>query len=180
MRSLVVDQASKIVGFAIVEDCEKTPVSFGVTGKLIIHGIVTAPADVMTYDRNNIIARDIETLAAKYNVDNLVVENTNFKQKNKAASNALGSLMMALGYLAKRKGLAFYAQPVASIKKDAAGNGRANKDEMIAAAMHLWGFGRHQIKDDNHADALCAAYRWLGLTPEKREKNRETLKGRVA
>ena len=40
----------------------------------------------------------------------------------------------------------------ATLKKRTTGNGRASKDDMIAAARDRW---KHEPADDNEADALC-------------------------
>ena len=173
LRSLVLDQSTTTCGFAVVEEDPNTPISFGVFGRLLDHGIITTPSGAAMIDRPNVIRADLSTgpgaIIATYRPDELVCENTMFfKQRSGAANAAMAAVYALMQDLAKAHGMAFYSQNPATIKLRATGHGNATKQEMIDAVCHLWGLTPSRIRDDNHADALAGAYVWLYRADEVR------------
>lgn len=170
MRSLILDQSTTTVGFALVEGDPNTPVSFGVTGRLITHGRITTPAKAGLVDRLGIIKADLGIIIRRYHpVNEMVIENTTFVQRSGSTSNAMGAIFILCRELAHKYSLAFYTQNPSTVKKRVTGDGKADKEAVIEAVMHLWGMTRCKIKDDNHADALAAAYVWLYSAEEIRK-----------
>lgn len=69
------------------------------------------------------------------------------------AAHIYGGLLAVMQVVALEKGLEYQGVPVGTIKKHATGNGHAKKPEMIKAANVF--YRSVDVKDDNHADALC-------------------------
>lgn len=181
LRSLVIDQSTTTCGFAVVVEDASTPISFGVFGRLLTHGIITTPAKAPMIDRLNVIRADVQSLITSYRPDELVCENTMFfRQRSGQANAAMAAVYALVQDMAKAAGMAFYSQNPATIKLRATGHGNATKQEMIAAVCHLWGMQPSQIRDDNHADALAGAYVWLYRADEVRRSHaqKQAQKGR--
>ena len=68
------------------------------------------------------------------------------------AAHIYGGLQATLTSWCEAHKVPYEGIPVGTIKKHATGKGNAGKDEMIAAARKISGFG---IADDNEADAVC-------------------------
>lgn len=169
LRSLVIDQSTTTCGFAVVEEDPNTPISFGVFGRLLDHGIITTPSGAAMIDRLNVIRADLESLISAYRPNELVCENTMFfRQRSGQANAAMAAVYALMQDLAKAHSMAFYSQNPATIKLRATGHGNATKQEMIDAVCHLWGLTPSRIRDDNHADALAGAYVWLYRADEVR------------
>lgn len=171
MITLVLDQATVKTGFAVLKHGEATLTPSGfIMGKLLAHGIIEAPAKGQMVDRLTVIRSDIRELINTYHPNELVIENTAFFKFPTA--NALQAVAALCNDLAKEFRIPLYSQTPMSIKKAATGSIKADKIEMIGRACELWAIPRSDIKDDNHADALCAAYRWILKCKEAREKRR--------
>jgi len=69
------------------------------------------------------------------------------------AAHVYGGLMAILQAECEKKGIHYAGVGVGTLKKFATGKGNAKKDKMILAANRM--FPAINIKDDNHADALC-------------------------
>lgn len=158
-RALVIDQSSTTVGYAVVEEDPACVISFGVTGRLIQHGRIKLSKGQGLIGRILILKRDLEQLIQLYRPDELVCEDTRFlKQRSGGTSHAMAAVLAACQEVALLAGLKCYTQNPSTIKKVFTGNGRADKAAMKAETLIKWGLKPHQIKDDNHADALAAAY----------------------
>jgi Holliday junction resolvasome RuvABC endonuclease subunit len=162
MRSLVLDQSTTTVGAAVVEEDSTATIYPGFTGRLIWDGRLITPSKTPLVDRLSIIKADIQQLITAFKPDELVVENTTFiKQRSGNTSNALGAIYIACQELASANRIAFYSQNPSTIKKVLTGHGDADKEAVIKAVCQYFGIPRHKILDDNHGDALGAAFVWL-------------------
>lgn len=181
MRSLVLDQATVKTGFAVIDDESPALIDFGVQGKLIEHGIITAPAKTGLTDRLAIIKADIRTIIKQFKIQELVVEDTRFIRQISANTNhAMACALSICQEIARESGLPIYYQHPKTIKAVFTGYGDADKKQMISAVACLWRISIYRIKDDNHADALAAAYVWLGRGAEVRAKQSLSKKGKKA
>lgn len=168
-RALVLDQATVKTGFAVVDFDPGCPVSFGVDGRLIAHGLITAPVNAGLLDRLHIIRADLKSLVATYKPTELVIENTLFyTQKSGQTNNAMSAIFYLCQDVAKEAGIAFYSQYPQTIKAHVCGNGNASKEEVKQGVCIVWGLNPRKIRDDNHADALAGAYVWLFRAEEVR------------
>jgi len=160
-RSLVLDQSTTTVGYAIVAEDPETLVSFGVTGRLIQHGVIETPR-VGLLDRLNVIRADLRELISTYKPDEMVIENTMFiAQRSGQTAHAMAAIYALCQEIAKERNLDFYTQNPRTIKKLLTSDGSADKAEVTEVVKRVWGLSQYQIIDDNHADALAAAYVWL-------------------
>ena len=69
------------------------------------------------------------------------------------AAHAYGGYQAILQKVCLNHFIEYKGVPVGTIKKHATGKGNASKEEMIVAANKF--YPSINIKDDNHADALC-------------------------
>lgn len=69
------------------------------------------------------------------------------------AAHVYGALRAALMEACEAAGVTYCAVTVQDVKRAAVGNGKASKEEMVAAAVARWG----AVADDNEADALWVA-----------------------
>lgn len=169
MRSLVLDQATEKLGYAIVEEDPSTPISFGVYGRLIQHGRIIAPAGARLIDRLNVIRADLRALIQKYKPNELVIENTMFfRQQSGQTNHAMAAIFQLCKDMAEVHGLAFYTQHPNTIKLKMTGDGRADKEKVKEAVSRCWGIPIYKLRDDNHSDALAGAYIWLVMGEELR------------
>ena len=76
--------------------------------------------------------------------------------KGTYAAQIYGGLVSCIQLVCHDYDIPYTAIPVGTIKKHATGKGNANKQDMINAAATKW--PGIEIKDDNHADALCLEY----------------------
>ena len=166
-KALVLDQSTRITGYAVVQEDPDFPVTHGVTGRLLSHGIIEIPNLSSTLDRISIILADIKLLIGCHKPDEIVLENTNCIGRNNKTQNALGAMVLAIRELAAEKGLPVYMQNPKTIKKVFTGNGDATKQDIKDTIPTMW--GPVKIYDDNHADALAAAFTWLYRGDEVRQ-----------
>lgn len=73
------------------------------------------------------------------------------------AAHAYGGFMATLTTWCEGKGIAYYAEPVGTIKKHATGKGNSGKPEMITAMIRK-GHTHLNADADNEADALALIY----------------------
>ncbi len=71
------------------------------------------------------------------------------------ASLTYGAILGQLLAVCEDLGVPTIGYSPTEVKKTTTGSGRASKDEMIAAALRIYGV---ECKDDNQADALCIGY----------------------
>lgn len=161
VRALVLDQSTTTTGWAVVEEDSTATLYAGFTGRLLSHGRILTPAKAPIVDRLTIIRADIQALINVHQPQEMVIENTTFKQKSGATSNAMGAIFLACKELASANRIDFYTQNPKTIKKVLTGHGDADKKAVEAAVCQYFGLPRHKIKDDNHSDALGAAFVWL-------------------
>ena len=76
------------------------------------------------------------------------------------AAHIYGGLLGSLTAWAEARQIPYRGHPVGTVKKFACNNGRASKQEMIAAAVALG----HPVSDDNEADAIHVLRLALSLT----------------
>ena len=170
-RAMVLDQAAEKIGFAVIDDDPNTPVSFGVNGRLKNHGVVRAPKQYTLTERLEILKADIRQLINYYQPDEIVCEQTYYiQQRSAATSHAMAAILQVCKDLAHEHGLDFFTQHPATIKKLFTGKGNAAKEEMKSRVGIVWGLPSFRILDDNHADALAAAYVWLYQAEKIRKK----------
>lgn len=171
MRSLVIDQATQNLGYAVVEDDPNFPVSFGVCGRLIQHGCIIAPVSPKLIDRLNVILADIRGIIRKYQVQEMVIEDTMFfRQRGGKTNHAMAAIFQMCRGVAAEHFIPIYYQNPNTIKLKMTGSGKATKEMVKEAVIRNWGIPGFRIQDDNHSDALAGAYVWLGRGDEKREK----------
>jgi crossover junction endodeoxyribonuclease RuvC len=173
MRSLILDQSTSITGWCVVEEDSAAQIYPGFFGRLLGHGRIVTPSKASLVDRLTILRADIQSLINSFKPDEMVCENTTFMQRSGDTSNALGAIYIACKELAKANGMAFYAQNPSTIKKVLTGNGKADKQEVIAAVCKFYGMPLGRILDDNHGDALGAAFVWLFRAEEVRAAKAE-------
>lgn len=179
MRSLVLDQATIKTGFAVVDDDVDQFLNYGVRGRLIEHGRIMAPASMPVIDRMTTLRTDILHLIQKFKVQELVAEDTRYVRQPSAATNqAMASALVMVQDAARQSGLPLYYQAPSHIKSVFTGYGNADKEQIIEAVTCIWRIPRAKIKDDNHADALAAAYVWLYEGNEVRARQAQKRKGR--
>lgn len=173
MRSLVLDQATVKTGFAIVDDEVDQFLNYGVRGKLVKHGRITALASLPLVDRINSMRDDLLALIRQYQVREIVAEDTRFiVQRSANTSHAMAGALMVVQDVAKKTGLPLYYQAPSHIKSVFTGYGNADKEQVIEAVTCIWRIPRSQVLDDNHADALAGAYVWLYEGEAVREKQK--------
>jgi len=85
-------------------------------------------------------------------VDLLVYERVE-RHSSTYAGHIYGGIIAVIQGISQEYLVPYKGVPVGTIKKHATGKGSANKEAMIRAAQSL--FRGVDIKDDNHADALC-------------------------
>lgn len=177
MISLVLDQSTRAVGFAVLDTDKPMVTERGIlTGSLLQHGVITTRASSHLMDRLNVIRADIGELIRAYAVEEIVIENTGFfSQTGGRAHNAsvLAAVNALIRDLAKERKLPLYKQSPNTIKKEATGYGGADKEDVKGAVCILWEIARHNLIDDNHADALAGAYTWLHRGPGVRATTKE-------
>jgi Holliday junction resolvasome RuvABC endonuclease subunit len=181
--TLVLDQASVNTGFAVVEADPSHPVAYGVTGRLLTSGVIRMKGPTTSLmDRLNVLRTDLVTLMTQFRPTELVIEHTTPIRRSGDTTNVMGAVSALCKDFAKTYGLAFYAVSPTSIKARIAANGSASKDEVRAAVQTVWNMKGSKIVDDNHADALAAAFVWLMSGDEyrkaaalKREARRRVL-----
>lgn len=181
MRALVLDQSTTTVGWAVVEEDPHREVSFGVFGRLLGHGRINTPPSHDLLSRLAVIKADLLELVNQFKPQEMVTENTTFiTQRSGQTANAMAAIHMVCQEVAKTKQLATYSQNPSTIKKRLTGNGSATKEAIISQVKTVWGLP--VVLDDNHADALGAAYVWLGRAEEVRhaKANRKPQKKAIA
>lgn len=178
MRALILDQSTTTVGWAVVEEDPTAEIWPGFFGRLLDHGRIVTPSKKALVDRLTILRADIQSLINAYKPDEMVCEDTTFIQRSGDTSNALGAIYIACKEIAKANGLKFYKQNPSTIKKVLTGNGKADKQEVIAAVCKYYGMPLGRIMDDNHGDALGAAFVWLFRAEEVRSAKDEKKRGK--
>jgi crossover junction endodeoxyribonuclease RuvC len=178
MRSLVLDQSTTTTGWAVVEESTTAEIYPGFSGKLISHGRINTPGKAGLVDRLTILRADIQALINAYQPGEMVIENTMFVQRSGATSNAMGAIYVACQEIAKANKLPMYSQNPSTIKKILTGHGKADKDMVVKAVCQYYGLPQHKILDDNHGDALGAAFVWLFRAEEVRAAKAEKKRGK--
>lgn len=168
IHSLVLDQSTTTVGWAVINNDPEHVVGYGVNGRLINHGVITTPKNLDAFGRICVIESDLKHLIKAFPmVSEVIVEDlANISQLTGSTQQALAWVLFAIEKLCRENKLALFKQNPATVKKIATTNGKADKEQMKQAAMELWDLS--QVFDDNHADALCGAYAWLFQGDEKR------------
>lgn len=174
-RSIIIDQATYVSGYAIVEDDPDCHVSFGVTGRLIQHGVIRIKRDLSLFDRLAVFEADVMALHRQYKFEEMVIEDTvHFYERNVNAKMAAGALYQKCFHICEQLEIPKpYVQSPKSIKKDVAGSGDATKEEVMEATARMWGMSKYQFRDDNHSDAMAGALRWLVFADSYRQKRAE-------
>jgi Holliday junction resolvasome RuvABC endonuclease subunit len=173
-RSLVVDQSTTCTGWAIVEHDPYAEVSYGTCGKLIAHGVMKSK-HAAPIARMSELHQDIIDAYKHYGgFDEIVYEDTApMKQRSEVTNEAMAGAIISIKNATQDLGVKLYKQNPSTIKKRFTGNGHADKEAIMAAVVTNWGIPRKDIKDDNHADSLAAAYVWLNMADELRAKAKE-------
>jgi Holliday junction resolvasome RuvABC endonuclease subunit len=176
IHSLVLDQSTTTVGWAVINNDPEHVVGYGVNGKLFAHGIITTIAKDAPFIRVSCIEEDILSILKKYPlIEEIVIESiTNFTQRSGKTQQTMGWGRMMLEKISIQNNLKIYEQDVQKIKEICTFNSKASKEEMIQAALEKWNL--KSVKDHNHADALCGAYAWLFQGDEKRLPKVKKLK----
>jgi Holliday junction resolvasome RuvABC endonuclease subunit len=179
-HSLVLDQSTTTVGWAVINDDPDAQMGYGINGKLFEHGVITTPSKLDAFGRITIIEEDLVAILRKFSlIEEIIVEDLmNISQMTGATQQALAWVLYVIKKITVDRGLKLFKQNPTTVKKLCALNGKADKEEMKQAAMASWNL--KSVIDDNHADALCGAYAWLFQGDEKRLPKVKKLKKKKA
>lgn len=159
-RALLLDQSSTICGYAAIDCNTDHRGPYGSHGKLLGHGTVDLRSCKDIVGRVSIFREDLQALFGYFKPHELVVEDTRYIQQPRAENNHnQGAILFACQEVAQQAGVPLWYLNPGTVKKQATGNGRADKAQMVSAAKALW--PGELVGDDNHADALCMAFTWL-------------------
>lgn len=100
----------------------------------------------------------LEFVREERNPTVVVVEGLVFGGKGQHAAHLAGAMRGVLDLWAYHHKLLLRSVQPSTLKKAAAGNGRADKAAMRAEASRRW---HMSVNDHNHADALCLLGVWL-------------------
>ncbi len=148
MRILGIDPGIANTGWGVVDfDGQKfRPVSFGV--------INTSTKDRLE-NRISFIARDVGSIASKYEVEHVSVEDI-FFAKNELSAIGVAKVIGAVCYSVYTQGISVSIFTPLQIKKAVTGTGRAEKNQVQEMTRILLGLDKIP-RPDHAADALAAA-----------------------
>ncbi len=148
MRILGIDPGLAIVGYGIID-------VFG--GKIIPvdFGAVNTPAGMPTHKRLNEIFKAMNELIAKYQPDDIAIEEL-FFNTNITTGIRVGEARGVILLSAERNGLRIFEYTPLQIKQAITGYGRADKKQVIAMVTSFLKLAKPPKPDDT-ADALAVA-----------------------
>ncbi len=149
MKILGIDPGYERLGVAIVE---KEPSS---KEQLIHSGCVQTSAQLPFPERLELIGNAVELLIKTYKPNALAIEKLYFVNNQKTAMS-VAQVIGAIIYIAKSNGLEIFEYTPLQIKSACAGNGRADKKQMMAMIPLLVKIEKN-IKHDDEYDAIAAA-----------------------
>ena len=171
MIALCLDQASIKTGFAVVDTDSKL---------LIATGEWKLPPKALLIDRITSLAECVAERITLHNVQELVLEDHRFMRQRSADTNlAMAAALIACQSAAQVCKVPFYYQGASEVKRHLTGNGKATKEDIIAAVgekvptlieeLHEAG----ETLSEDHADAVAHAIVWLDKCVQKRAKEAE-------
>lgn len=168
IHALFVDQSTTTCGYAAIRLGTADVRLKVATVDLLGHGRITTPPRAGLVGRINIIAADITHLLERYQINELVVEDTQHLNTQYQGTHGSQAVLYKLRELAEARGIPLYKLHPSTIKKQMTGSGKASKDEVQLAVELAWEMEPKHIKDNNHADALAGAWVWSHLAKERR------------
>ena len=148
MRILGIDPGLATVGWGVIDVVNGKP-------KPVAYGVILTPKDKKLPDRLLIIEEDLKSLIAKFNPDEIALEELFFNDNVKTAINVAQARGVILITCIKECGKLFEYTPL-QIKQALTGYGRAEKrqiQEMTKTFLNL----PKTPKPDDAADALAVA-----------------------
>lgn len=146
---LGIDPGSTFTGFGVVN-------SDGDSILHVSHGVIAPPAKLSFHDRLAIIAGELETLVARIQPDEIVIERI-FLGKNADSAFKLGHVRGVAVSTAIRAGAEVVEYAARAVKKGITGNGASTKDQVQIVLFAALGLRNHQARLDA-SDALALAF----------------------
>jgi crossover junction endodeoxyribonuclease RuvC len=148
---LAIDPGYERLGIAIIEKVS------GKKEQLLFSICFKTPTKLNFHDRLKLIGKEIELVISKHNPSVLAIESLFFNTNQKTAMHVAevrGGIML----IALLSNLTIYEYTPLQIKSAIAGNGRADKKQIISMLPHLIKIEKN-IKYDDEYDAIA-----IGLT----------------
>jgi len=159
MIVLSIDPGYERLGVAIIEKDIET----GNKEKLLYSDCIQTSAQLPFPERLRILGTETEILIKKYKPKILAIEKLYFQNNQKTAMN-VAQVIGAIIYIAKSHGLEVYEYTPLQIKSACAGNGRADKKQIITILPHLIKIEK-EIKYDDEYDAIACGITHLAHNP---------------
>jgi crossover junction endodeoxyribonuclease RuvC len=161
---LGLDPGSRCTGYAVVSQ------QAGNKARLIVAGVIKAPAKADLPTRLSAIFDELSGLIAQHSPAEMAVEGV-FTHKNSRTALILGQARGVALLAGAQAGLAIFEYPPATVKKSLVGNGAASKEQVRVMAQHLAGVVGKKLNLDA-SDALA-----LALTHLQSRKLSRALEG---
>jgi len=159
MKILGIDPGYERLGVAIIE--KNNP---GDKEILLYSDCIQTSAQLPFPDRLNLIGNEVVSIIKKHAPKALAIEKLYFQNNQKTAMN-VAQVIGTLIYIAKLHGLDVYEYTPLQIKSACAGNGRADKKQVMAMLPHLIKI-KKDIKYDDEYDAIACGLTHLAHNPQ--------------
>ncbi len=160
LKILGIDPGYERLGVAIIEKDTET----GGKEVLLHSDCIKTSAKLPFPERLELLGSAVEYIIDKYKPTVLAIEKLYFQNNQKTAMNVAQSIG-ALIYIAKSKGLDVYEYTPLQIKSACAGNGRADKKQIMAMLPHLIKIEK-EIQYDDEYDAIAVGLTHLAHNPK--------------
>lgn len=157
-----IDQGLASCGYGVIRfKKDKKNIS---VDKVLDYGVIKTTAKDLTQDRLVYIHNKLSKLVDDYSPIGIACERLFYSspgegKRKKSASIITTNMVTGLVILvAGENSLKFSDYVPSSVKKEVTGNGKASKDDMMAAIPKLLGLDDGVVKIEHQADALSIAY----------------------
>ena len=173
MRVMGIDPGTVVVGYGVVDSSDGQE-------KMVVCGVLTAPAKLKPAERLSILYKALEKLVGRLKPDVVAVE-TPFVSQNVSSALAIGRAEAVALLVATNKGIPTYEYSPRQIKQTVASYGASSKEQI--QQMVKIQLGLEEIpKPSDAADALAVALCHLSevhisglLNEQPPEKKRRTI-----
>ncbi len=159
MKVLGIDPGYERLGVAIVEK----DIGHGAKEVLLYSDCIKTSSKLPFPARLAVLGDAVQQLIAKHKPDALAIEKLYFTNNQKTAMN-VAQAIGAIIYIAKSGGVEVYEYTPLQIKVACAGNGRADKQQIMTMLPHLIKIDK-EIKYDDEYDAIAVALTHVAHKP---------------
>jgi crossover junction endodeoxyribonuclease RuvC len=148
MRVLGIDPGTVVVGYGVVDSIDGNE-------KMVLCGVLTAPAKLKPAERLSILYKGLEKLVARIKPDAVAVE-TPFVSQNVSSAFAIGRAQAVALLAAANKGIPTFEYSPAQVKQRVASYGASSKEQIQQMVKMQLGLSEIPQPSDA-ADALAVA-----------------------